>query len=480
MLAAHVLVIASCASPVLPSPDHARDEGACVPLTDPVLIGPTTSITGTSRLSPAVGLVNGHVLLEWSVEWPSDPDRGARVFVQWLDGALQPDGGPISLGNAPVGQRSRWVALDGALSAQVWSTGDDAVAAGRMYQSAAIWRVEPPGGAPPLRVAVAVPVTPPGPACPDCSPVTFGGIFYEPGAQLLLPSARADGSPAFVVSAIPSACMTNLASGMRSLVFDATRAIPVRWDDPCDSSALAPAAANNWIFDLDHGVGLLFRRGYGGEGGRMYYTRLDESFVPTGPPILVGLGPVPSETDGGYQPRAVAVGGDRALFTERVDSGLNRCQVVGLMTQQGESSALAPWQMPCYFGDRVRLTESSELVELADGRAVLAWGERPNFALGHEFAQRLTLSTEWDEGIYLAMIASDGYRASPIVRVTDDAATAVDWSSEARTETLGPFPGDFLVSAASDGDEVAVVWTDLRADAPGYYGRLFRCAATAH
>jgi hypothetical protein len=435
-------------------------------------------VAGAAATSPSVGIVDGHVLLEWPIVWPSDPDRGARIFVQWLDATLAAEGDPISLGNAPVGHRSRWVAVDGRLAAQVWSNGDDAVDPGRLYLSAAIWTLAPPGGSPPSRVPVPLPVAAPTVACLDCSPVTFGGI-YSPGVQLLLTGADGRTEPAFAGTGIPTECMTHFANAMRNIVFDTNSAFSIRWDDPCDDSALAPTASNPWLFDLGGGLGLLFRLGEGGDGGRLHFTRLDYDFVPTGPPILVELGGIPSMTDGGYQPRAVAVGGRRILFAERVDEDINRCQVLGLMSDEGAGSALAPWQMPCYFADRTWLTSSSELVELPNGRAVLAWSERTHFELGHEFAQRLTLSTEWEEGIHLAVIASDGYRASPIVRVTDDAATAVDWSSEARTETLGPFPGDFLVSMASDGDEVVIVWTDRRQDAPGFYGRLFRCAPTA-
>jgi len=43
---------------------------------------------------------------------------------------------------------------------------------------------------------------------------------------------------------------------------------------------------------------------------------------------------------------------------------------------------------------------------------------------------------------------------------------------------LGPWPAKFLISMAAEGEEVVVVWTDLRLDAPGFYARRFRCAAT--
>jgi hypothetical protein len=237
----------------------------------------------------------------------------------------------------------------------------------------------------------------------------------------------------------------------------------------------------------DGGLGLFFRRDLlvpsrrDFLGSLVHYTRLDADFHPIGLPIDVDIGEGTSMVDGGNQPRAVRLGGGRILYGERLDAGLHRCQVLGVMSDDGIDFRRAPWQLPCFFqsyGFEDWLTSSYELEPLPDGRAVIAWTERTHFERGAEYATRLTLDTEWEEGIHLAMIAEDGYRASPIAEVTVPESTAVDWSGP-RDDVLGPWPANFLISMAADGDDVVVVWTDLRLDAPGFYARRFRCAATA-
>lgn len=111
---------------------------------------------------------------------------------------------------------------------------------------------------------------------------------------------------------------------------------------------------------------------------------------------------------------------------------------------------------------------------LANGHAALVYGERTSFPFGFEYLMRFRTDVEWYEGVFLTTINGEGQRAAEIVRVTPPESTAVV-GLEPRTESSGPFPGDFEVLAATEGDVVVVVWRDLRPDAPGYYGRRFRC-----
>jgi len=284
------------------------------------------------------------------------------------------------------------------------------------------------------------------------------------------------------ISAIPAACMTRFANGQRAIVFDRTSAVPVLWDEPpCHLEGSAYEQANLWLVSTSAGdLGMLFRMYDADLGASVRYARLDPDFHPVGPAIDVDIGEGTTMVDGGNQPRAAALGTNRILYGERLHSRLNECQVLGVMNDDGTEARRAPWQLPCFFqsyGFEDWLTSSYELEALPGGRAVVAWTERTHFPRGHEYLQRLNLETEWDEGVHLAMIADDGYRASPIAEVTVAESTAVDWSRP-RDEVLGPWPAKFLISMAAEGEEVVVVWTDLRLDAPGFYARRFRCAAT--
>lgn len=270
------------------------------------------------------------------------------------------------------------------------------------------------------------------------------------------------------------------------MVFDSSRVEPVFWGEPPCETSTRYEQANLWLVTLTDGsLGLFFRRDLPTPsprdflGSLVHYARLDEDFHPIGPAIDVDIGEGTTMVDGGNQPRAIALGADRILYGERFGAGLNRCQVLGVMNDDGTEARRAPWQLPCFFqgyGNEAWLTSSYELEALPEGRAVIAWTERTHFRRGYEYAQRLNTETAWEEGIYLTMIASDGYRASPIAEVTVPESTAIDWTRP-RDEVLGPWPANFLISMASEGDEVLVVWTDTRLDAPGFYGRRFRCSA---
>lgn len=176
-----------------------------------------------------------------------------------------------------------------------------------------------------------------------------------------------------------------------------------------------------------------------------------------------------SWVDGGYQPKAARIGSHSILFTDRVDAvgnSYNSCQHLVLIEDDGTGSRLAPWQLPCWNDPREWFTASSELAELPEGRVAIAWGERSSFGLVGAFGTELTPEVEWEEHVSLAMIGAGGWLASPIVEVTDEAATAVG----------GRLPSDFLVRIVSEGSRVVVLWVDRRAEARGFYGRVFECS----
>jgi CubicO group peptidase (beta-lactamase class C family) len=65
------------------------------------------------------------------------------------------------------------------------------------------------------------------------NPDKYGWPWISGSASWVIPTA-------FSVIAIPSACLTYLDNGERSVVFDRVRAAPLLWNEPpCDASAAA-------------------------------------------------------------------------------------------------------------------------------------------------------------------------------------------------------------------------------------------------
>jgi hypothetical protein len=252
---------------------------------------------------------------------------------------------------------------------------------------------------------------------------------------------------------------------------------------------------------LDDGtVALMYREGAEHlGGGAVVLARVDPAtHRPLGPPVRVGSDASGYYLDGGFQVSAVTVAGGGVLFFERAqachyhygpdckDDGLewfpsnyNDCSILRHAGQDGSRPRHAAWQLPCLrlsnsevFYEVMR-TNRRFLGKLPRGRAVAVWNERNRYGL-LTYVQLVTRDTPWREGIYLAMVTEDGLRGSEVVRVTDDEATALPPRPE-RTETYGPFPADFDLDIATEGDRVFVAWQDRRRHAPGIYGRLFRC-----
>ena len=143
-----------------------------------------------------------------------------------------------------------------------------------------------------------------------------------------------------------------------------------------------------------------------------------------------------------------------------------------VMTRDGSDSERAPWQPPCVattgYTEGEARTAWVELVEVPGG-AVFIWEEAPYVGLS------LTDTDTWYEHINAVLITPEGKRGSAIVTVTAPESTAV-------VGTIGPsgaISSHFVGHADSDGNHVAVAWTDLRADAPGLYARHLRCVVDA-
>ena len=92
----------------------------------------------------------------------------------------------------------------------------------------------------------------------------------------------------------------------------------------------------------------------------------------------------------------------------------------------------------------------------------------------HAWNTHVTADTPWEEGIYLTLLTPEGRRGSPIVEVTPPESTMLG-PIPPRTADDGPFPGDYLVQMAQDGDETVIAWFDRRADAPGMWAARYRC-----
>lgn len=303
----------------------------------------------------------------------------------------------------------------------------------------------------------------------------------------------------FAVNAIPASCPSGTTWPVSPLfIFDESSVHVNLWgDDPCNVGS--PAYDSREAHDAtlvplaDGGLGVFHRLGETVLYGRLHYSRVGPDLRMLDlPPVLVGSTTLHYPVPGGYQARAAQLGSGSILFTERnEESDLNVCSNLRLVEPDGENPRHAPWQMRCYLppGSRPTIRNPTgtpspfysdwiAVEPLANGHAALAYGERTNFPFGLEYVTRLTSDVEWEEGVLLTTIDERGRRASEIVRVSAPEPTSVTGVEIERTATTGPYPGDFHVQAVTEGNVVVVVWRDLRPDAPGYYGRRYRCTST--
>lgn len=461
-----------------------RIEGQCVSemparrlLSYPELRGPD----GLFVLAPSVGVLDGATMLEWMAPYSLSATTDLADYIAWFDADGSLTVGPTWLGAMQPAPRSALSRVGPDLVAQRW-TDPSGSPAGEVEDNVALWHFAPSAaGGVVDRVAVDLPINRV-PACPDCpmTSLAFGGALYA-GSQGALPVVSA-GRAVALVSAIPEACATAADDGLRVMAFDdAGDAALVNWLE--ESCRLMPydevVVSNLNAVTLDDGnIGVLFRLGAFVGHGHVHYLRISPEFELLGGPWLVGNQWIHTPLDTGYQPKLVAVGEANLLFTERVDWDLNSCVVLRVLRQEGaevQAAYDAPWQLPCVRDPERYYTPWHELVPLADGYAAIVWSERNAFGRSAALRTVVTTDVEWEEGIYMAMLSPEGRRASEIVRVTDDAATALNGVRRAES---GPFSTDFELTASSEGDAVTVAWFDNRAEAPGAYAARFRCERT--
>jgi hypothetical protein len=310
----------------------------------------------------------------------------------------------------------------------------------------------------------------------------LGSSSLGAGNEARLPAAVVEGRVVSAASATPDYCPTYLGTTRRLLLLETNSARTFTWtEDPCQELPNTAKVSNIELASLNDGsLGALFRLGSGEGRGDVHYLRLTRDLEPIYPVQRVGGRWTHFTTETGYQPKAAALGDARVLWTERTGwtegaggSSYNVCQELRIMGQDGSMAGPAPYQLSCRSDDTY-VTKNTELLPLPDGRAALVFGERRDDGGPGPPYPRITSAFPWQEGIHLALLTSDGLRGSEIADVTDAAATAL--TPVERTEDSGPVANDFAFAAASDGDEVVVVWQDARAGSPGIYGRRFRCA----
>ncbi|MBZ0120508.1 MAG: hypothetical protein K8H88_26180, partial [Sandaracinaceae bacterium] len=301
--------------------------------------------------------------------------------------------------------------------------------------------------------------------------LSLGSSQFGAGQESKLPIAAIAMHVVLAGAGPPSACGTTANGRVFLALADASTPSFLEWGaNLCEGIVNAELHSHNpWLVEGLEGssVGVLFRVG-GAPDGALRWGLLDPDGGLSHAPVVVGP-TAESTVDVGFQPRGVALPGGRVLFTDRRAS-INVCHALRVMSADGRDAADARWQLPCYSRDRYsagyRIVPAVELVR-APGGALLVWTEHSDAV-----ARFITASLPWDEGIYATLIGPDGRRASEIVRVTDEAATALD--DVPRTETRGPISRDFRFGVDVEGDRAVIAWYDRRRGAAGVYARVLR------
>ena len=469
------------------SVDPVNVTDVCEPLGEAVWLH-EPPVFGTERRSFSIGLVDGQVLL--SIVALADPrDRGRfTARGQWFDERLAPVTGEIWLGDGSYLPVPRWTAFQHRVWGQLWAVPD------------------PSGPLPPMRQQVAIyALTPGSPAferTPRDLPIisnydgtdtiafSIGASFATAGREARAAAAVGYGRPVFALNGIPSAPVScasfPYSCADRVMVFDSGSVYVHQYGtNPCSSMPVTPsqrAHEETLVALRDGGLGIFYRMGDGIGDAALHYSRLGPDLrVIDQPPYRVGAHDLSDLLPGGFQARAVALDSGMVLFTERSlpnsgNYGYFTCSDLFLVPGTGGGSGRAPWQLPCrpppdsYTDPRIAptVTQYIALEPLANGHAAMAYGERTNFAAPLTF-NGWAGGPDWQEGVFLQTMDGQGRRASDRMRVTPAGSTATWGDATIRAA------GDYQVEAATEGDVVVVVWRDTRLDAPGYYGRRYRC-----
>lgn len=400
---------------------------------------------------PALGLLDENLLVSWNRPPGAEP---RTAFAMWIDRDLAAVSERFDLGWG-LGQGTVWVRDGGSLRGQVWADPMHRMPFVSHRDIVHLWLMAPP----PTPTAEFEPVHLDVGMGEDAQ-ISLGDIG-SPGLRGALPAVMTDRGFTAGVIAIPPGC-EELGNYDTLFVYGSAHGEPtaVTWlpalctDPPLDypGTTFLP-----WFVDLDDTVGVVARVSL---ERTLHLIRIrPDGSVP--PPRRIGSHPDRDwcTPNSGALPRAVALPGGRILFAEcaQQTDPSRECHRLRIADRDGTDAHDAPWQLPCIESSG-RTSLSLELVEI-DGGAVVVWGERERTEI------EIPAGTEVMQRVRAAIITPEGDRGSEIVTVTDAGATAF----------TGPFPLDFLISAASDGDRVAVGWQDARPSAPGFYARTLQC-----
>ena len=458
-----------------------RIEGACVATTEAVRVLPSAPNFWTVGSVGVLGEYTLVVTYDW-YEGMTPQERLVRFA--WLNGALEYVVPWTELGRGRNFYPSRFVREGNALIAWMPLVGETE-AIPSVEKTLALYRLTPDGRV--TRDGFELPVTTyrfPGCAEATCnwSPLDLGGgggLFSRGFAPIVVTPFGWTG----VFGGIPSECDSGTSNLQRTILFGSPGARVLDWNtESClvfGPGHVGSVDHNNMNLALLSGgdLGIVFRIGGAMGSGHLHFVRADAATLePKTAPVNVGRGGGYQVLfDSGWEPDVAPTSDDGLLFSERTDDDADRCDVLRRVRADG-SSGFTAWQLPCYQNRFGLYTRESELVPLSAGRFAVAWNERTGFGPTLDYVTRLTTSKPWREGIYLTMLTSDALRGSEVVTVTPPEATGLD--ATPRTAESGPWPNEMAFTAASDGDDVAVMWRDLRADAPGVYVRRFSCTAT--
>ena len=467
----------------------------CMPLTDAALLAPLGA-----DIDFSVGVVEHQTLLERVLATNVDPmHHTATVTARWFDRAMSPTTASFSLGVGVAEVNAQWVAFAGRVYGQVWtvSSGDPYATPLRLHVG---FDALTPGTTAIERTSLMLPIFSGWDLMGDLSPVTIGaGSAIGSAAFTVDRSATAavgHRGAVFAVNAMPSDCPGSIGLGTtRVMLFDGTSEFTDELGDPNCAGDVAHVtefeAYDEVLVSLAGGLGLFYRNGISGgvTTGRLHYVRVGADLhVLDDPPIDVDDQVVNREYlfPSGYQTHAAQVEGGPILYLTRSNADdIDVCSNLRLVDPNGANPRYAAWQLPCYVSlDDIRrnppavapwMSTFVHVEPLASGRAALVYNQRTRYALGAEYVTRVTSSTDWDEGVFLATVNALGQRTSEIVRVTPPQTTALDVVTTRRSATDGPFPHEIPIASASEGNEIVIAWLDSRPDAPGYYARRYAC-----
>jgi hypothetical protein len=388
------------------------------------LVGERVPVAVAGRVT-SIGLIDSWVLVTTTTPVdthpPDWPDHTLDGQVQWVnpEGTLGP---AIDIGWSTWSTLAPgWAHVGDRLVGSVWAAPTPGPTPPTDDQLVTIWSLSAGGDmvchdTPHLRVW----------ADPGSSTIAWDGFWGDSNVQTSIVDVA--GQAVALASAEPSSVstwwrlLTIRMNGCRATgdyIVDefALNRAPTRDDEQ---------PGNVTAVSLGGDLGVLFRPfGYSTAPGatRVRWMTLTGGSAPSDTPVSVGRYDLMME-NGGAQPRGSAVGDRVAFFeTARPDG---TCFALRTMNRDGTAVADAPWQLPCMeqgprrssFVD-LRPVSGAAIVTASDATP----GERPH--------------------IYASALTASGRRGSEVIDVAASSAQ-----------------GASLFHIASDGDDLAIVYTD--------------------